>query len=539
MATAGQAHVGVNGLQSTHGGQPRGWVWVTCVALMVVSALALFPRIDGWQDTYSGRLLWAEDGPVFMAQAHSMGWRSLFEPYAGYLHLYPRSVAWLGEQFHLYYQPGIYFAGWLLGYLLSAFVLVRTARLHGAGWLLIGAMLVAIAFQPQNGEVLFTITNVQWVLGVSLFLIGISGLQVVRRYPWIDAGGMLVMSLTGPFSIFLVPVLGLKVMWFRDWNANKRLYLPVLIGAVVQLVYMVRSGRATEYDGVAPLGDFVETIVQVLTFGATDAGGYLAVAAFWGILLVGVWREEEALKKQYLLMFAAIVLLYAGVLYSVRISPLSAVVHGVGNRYSWIPYSILFFVAFVTVRGRWVMALLLAMALGAICAPRFQKMGNYDYGYLSLAKLTRWRALDIPINPGHVWAHGEPERPVPAEQMPFARFDFRVGLRTTMKQVGEFEFIFDGQEPTINFGDPVRCTGATDVAVEIDMTRVDDGPMQLFWNNVPGFVEERSIRRWYKEGKVHVVLGFPVTSDTLYLRLDPMDGPGKVMLHDVKAYCLR
>ena len=538
MATAGQAHVGVNSVQSTRGGQPRDWGRVICVVLMAVSALALFPRIDGWRDTYSGRLLWWEDGPVFMGQAQTLGWRSLLEPYAGYQHLYPRTVAWLGEQFHLLYRPGIYFAGWLLGYLLSAFVLLRTARLLGAGWFLIGAMLVAIAFQPQNGEVLFTITNVQWVLGVSLFLIGISGLQVVRGYPWIDAGFMLLMSLTGPFSIFLVPVLALKVMWFRDWNVNRRLYMPVLIGAVVQLVVMVRSGRATEYEGVAPFGDFVETITQVLTFGATDATGYLAVAVFWCVLLVGVWREEAALKKQYLLMFAAIVLLYAGVLYSVRISPLSAVVHGVGNRFSWIPYSILFFVAFVTVRGRWVMALLLAMALGAICAPRFQKMGNYDYGYLSLAKLTRWRAVDIPLNPGVFFVHGEPERPVPIEQMPLARFNFRSGLTTTMRQLGELEFVADGQEPTISFGDPVRCTGATDVVVEIDMTRVDEGPMQLFWNHEPGFVEKRSIRRWYKDGKVHVELGFPVTSDILYLRLDPMDGPGQVKLHDVKAYCL-
>ena len=203
-------------------------------------------------------------------------------------------------------------------------------------------------------------------------------------------------------------------------------------------------------------------------------------------------EKKQALKKQYLLMFAAIVLLYAGVLYSVRISPLSAVVHGVGNRYSWIPYSLLFFMAFGTVRGRWVMALLLMRSRWCvICVPRFQKMGNYDYGYLSLAKLARWRAVDIPVNPGNVLAHGEPAQPVPEGQMPFARFDFRAGLTTTMKPLGELEFITEGQEPTINFGDPVRCTGATDMVVEIDMTRVDEGPMQLFWNHVPGFVEER------------------------------------------------
>jgi hypothetical protein len=507
--------------------------------LMVVSVLALVPRIDGLRDIYSGRLLWAEDGPVFMGHAQALGWKSLFEPYAGYLHLYPRIVAWLGEQFHLYYRPGIYFAGWLLGYLFSAYVLARTARLHGWGWWLIGALLIAIAFQPQNGEVLFTITNVQWVLGVSLFLIGISGLRVARQRPWIDSALMLAMSLTGPFSIFLVPICMLKVLWFRDWNEHRRLYVPVLIGAVVQLVFMVNSGRATEYEGVAPLGDFFETVAQVLTFGATHAQGYLAVAVFWGILLMGVWKQEGERKKQYLLLFAAILLLYAAVLYSVRISPLSAVVHGVGNRYSWIPYSVLFFMAFGAVRGRWVMALMLVVALAVICVPRFQKMGNYDYGYLSLAKLSQWREIDIPINPGHVWAHGEPKRPVPEGQIPFARFDFKVGLKTTMAQTGELEFMADGQEPTIIFGDPVRCTGATDVVVEIDMTRDDEGPMQLFWNHEPGFVEERSIRRWYKDGKAHVELGFPVTSDTLYLRLDPMDGPGKVKLHDVKAYCLR
>ncbi|MGA2654651.1 MAG: hypothetical protein ABSF18_01560, partial [Gammaproteobacteria bacterium] len=37
--------------------------------------------------------LWAEDGQVFLTQALQMGLNSLWEPYAGYLHLYPRLFA--------------------------------------------------------------------------------------------------------------------------------------------------------------------------------------------------------------------------------------------------------------------------------------------------------------------------------------------------------------------------------------------------------------------------------------------------------------
>lgn len=42
--------------------------------------------------------LWAEDGSIFINQAHTLGLAALWQPYAGYLHLYPRLVALLANQ---------------------------------------------------------------------------------------------------------------------------------------------------------------------------------------------------------------------------------------------------------------------------------------------------------------------------------------------------------------------------------------------------------------------------------------------------------
>ena len=112
-----------------------------------------------------------------------------------------------------------------------------------AGWPLIGALMLAIGFQPQNGEVL--VHDHQCPVGAGCVAVRGRYFRTSAgsaAYPWIDAGLMLAMSLTGPFSIFLMPVLALKAMWFRDWTAHKRLYLPVLIGAFVQLMFMVSSG---------------------------------------------------------------------------------------------------------------------------------------------------------------------------------------------------------------------------------------------------------------------------------------------------------
>lgn len=507
--------------------------------LVLISLSALYLRIDGFRDIYSGRLLWAEDAPVFMGRAAAdSGLAMLFEPYAGYLHLYPRLVAWIGNLVPLAERPGIYFAGWLLVYVFVSYVVAKAARIQGMGWYAIGALLIAIACQPHNGEALFNITNAQWILGVALIFVVMTDLPPLPVHPLAGGVLLLVMALTGPFSIFLVPVMALKAAGLKDFAQRKTVYVPVALGAAVQLFFILRSGRATQFDGVAPLDHFLFTIAQVLCFGATTMIGYVAVAVFWCVLLIGLRQVEHLRRRPLLFLLAAVGLLYLGELYSVRISPLSSVAFSVGTRFTWIPYTTLFFVAFAVTHGRRVLRWLLVFALAGICVPLWQPMGNHDYGFRSLAKLSAWRAVDIPINPGFFTVHGKPEKSVSEEQMPFAIFPYRTSWVSTMSSIGDMEFVADTREPTIMFSAPAQCKKATDLVVALDITRNVEGPVQLFWNSVYFFSEKRSTRQWYKAGRVQIELGFPVKSETTYLRFDPMDGAGTVKIHDIKVYCL-
>lgn len=104
------------------------------------------------------RYLWAEDATIFISQAQSLGLASLWQPYAGYLHLYPRLVALLASQFPLIYTPALFFSGWLLAYIFAFSILIHRALQAGIAPLPLAILVFLISIQPNLGEVFFTIT---------------------------------------------------------------------------------------------------------------------------------------------------------------------------------------------------------------------------------------------------------------------------------------------------------------------------------------------------------------------------------------------
>lgn len=512
--------------------------------LVLWAAGLLYPRLDNLRDVYSGRLLWAEDVAVFMPQAESMGLAAIGDLYAGYMHLYPRLVAWIGSHFSLLDRPAVYFTGWMLAYLLMVWVLIRTARDQGWHWFSVAAMLAAVALQPQNGEVLFNITNAQWMLGVPLFLIAIWGTRLTRsKTPWLEVVLLLLMSFTGPFSAFLTPALLLRMVVQKDGRSCAWIYGPVFVGALAQALMIIVMGRATYLQGWAPVTDFVQTAWGVFSFGAHDLPTGLATAAFWGVLTYGVWSARHPVRFRYWLTLLAVATLYAGILYSVRPSPLSSIAFGIGNRFSWIPYTLLIFIAFDTTAHRPWRRLVLLAALAVICHTHFQKITNVDFGFRQLVKLSQWRKVEIPMNPpGMVGMSIGPASPVSPELWPLAKFSPWEGMQAHMlRPQGELSFVTEGSDPYIVFGTPAQCPGAGDIVVVIDMTRDVDGILQLYWleETATKFTERASIQRWHPDGRIQVELGLHLQSRSARLRLDPTAATGaSVQLHGIHVFCL-
>jgi hypothetical protein len=152
---------------------------------------------------------WAEDGLIFYLQAFETGQlKTIFAPYAGYLHLLPRLVAGVSTHLPLAYAPLLFNSVALLiqvlplGYILSDRFDSITIDLRLK--LLLASLYVLV---PPCFEIHVVLANSQWHLAPLVCLILMS--KAPRSY----AGKLLdyliiaVSSLTGPFTAFLVPAM--------------------------------------------------------------------------------------------------------------------------------------------------------------------------------------------------------------------------------------------------------------------------------------------------------------------------------------------
>ncbi len=140
---------------------------VPAVLFVAATALALFRvPVENWD------ILWAEDGQTFLTGAYGQGPGVVFQPYAGYLHLFPR----LATEFAVAVAPVgavstvMYVIGALLtaGVATSAYLFFRqridTVLVQLALWLQVAILPIA------GGEVADSIANSHWYLVFGAFL---------------------------------------------------------------------------------------------------------------------------------------------------------------------------------------------------------------------------------------------------------------------------------------------------------------------------------------------------------------------------------
>ena len=154
-------------------------------------------------DAFLHPQFWAEDGAVFFAQQHAHSWPLLFVPYAGYLHVIPRLVAWSATALPVVAAPTVYSAAALVLGAGGIAALRILGHLAVPFWLVLATVLLT----PTNDEVFGSLTNAQWLtqfvlLGTTLrWLLGEAPGAGWRRR--ITRTALLVtVGLSGPFCIF-------------------------------------------------------------------------------------------------------------------------------------------------------------------------------------------------------------------------------------------------------------------------------------------------------------------------------------------------
>lgn len=172
-------------------------IWFVCCFLACAGLLVLKSP-----DAFGNPQFWAEDALIFFRQQWNHEWPRLLLPYAAYLHLIPRVVAWMASFAPISLIPAIYSFTALIGASLSLGYMCWKLRSH---WVVI-VMAAGVFLTPTNGEVFGTLTNLQWFLQFSLLAACFLPATTMGLGGWAIRLLVLAIALTGPFSSLLILV---------------------------------------------------------------------------------------------------------------------------------------------------------------------------------------------------------------------------------------------------------------------------------------------------------------------------------------------
>lgn len=220
-------------------------------ASIAILLAILFYRMPG---RFISGYLWAEDATTFIADFAEFGWHSLLVPYAGYLHILPRlATGVVLTIFPLENVPYVLPLVCTFIYTIAVgFAAVAFSRFEGArSWIVVLAALSPFIV-PHGGEVFLTVTNLQWVVS-PFFALLLWDTFLLSRPTRFDAKVAVrliviaILSLTGPFSVFLAPLCVLAFFLTfksrpKSWPAAFSL-LILIIAALIQLTLM-RAGSS-------------------------------------------------------------------------------------------------------------------------------------------------------------------------------------------------------------------------------------------------------------------------------------------------------
>lgn len=274
------------------------------VLMFVVGILVALTRLpaDQWN------VLWAEDGNQFLMSAFRGDYlTNLFTPYAGYMHLVPRTaaqlVATLVPTSHLGLGMNVFGAMVWSAVALSAFVFTR-GRLQDPLRCLLWVLVLVLPIGSM--EVATNVSNSHWFLMFGLFmaLSARSGPGAAGVFRVVFASLLIVASaLSDPLSLAFAPFVLARVLLLPKLRENI-LSVVFAVAAVIQLIVVSGTERGRGDPQLSP-------VLQLTTY---------LVRVVWGDLLgqrAGTTLYDE-LGRHPVIALAGVVLIAISVLIVVR-----------------------------------------------------------------------------------------------------------------------------------------------------------------------------------------------------------------------------
>lgn len=336
-------------------------VWTAIVAGVATGALSIGRLLLG-NDSALSTIVWAEDG-LFPLCIRSHGLAPcLVEPYAGYLLVLPRLVAWPVSLFPFDSWPLVTnIAAALLAAVMAVLVVV-VLRAAGIGAVASGFVALLPVLVPIAGfEALNVYSSGQWLL-LYVAVLALSFPPEGRYRTWIYAVGVLVTGLTMPSAVVLFGVLAVQVLrhqipkrgalvtavalavglaaqvWAALTTAVPRVVKPSL-DSMLAWLHSLPGALMTLVPGQASL-----TASGTVSSTADGSWGWAGITFVIVVIALGAWlilRRDRIASGLGLVLLAALAL-----------GALPAVAGYANNRYFVIPI-VLWVAALVIALDRW------------------------------------------------------------------------------------------------------------------------------------------------------------------------------------------
>lgn len=354
---------------------------------------------------------WAEDGTIFFAQAFNFGMHSFFFTYAGYFHEIERVVAYFTVKFIPYKFAPLTF---LYSAVLCMFLTVSRCLSSRINIPFKSFLVLLIFLIPTYGEVYNGLLAVNWILAPILIFYIFYQKPSSGKVMIFDLILIFLVSLTGPFSLMVVPLYIWRWLDQRDRYSLLLLY-AVMIPAFCQLgalwmTHNVQFGDSNSGFWGNIGGRFFEDIFYYHIYHHSlnpIFSTFMALFLPFIVTFILIDNSEYKYFKYVLLYFWLANMLSL----QVRAGIESLIAHvAPGDRYDFIPILML---AWLIVLGlnsnglikKWVCLLLLVlMIFNGLVGGHYRDQAKYfvDLNWASWAIKIGKGPVEIPINPLHI-----------------------------------------------------------------------------------------------------------------------------------------
>jgi hypothetical protein len=536
----------------------------TFLFFSLIAVISLLIRLE--DINYLTESLWCEDSELLINQAYLFGLSSLWEPAAGYLHLYHRIIALISRLFPLQITPYIFVFGWILAFLLIVWVLVTRGKLAGIDRATSLLLILAISLQPNDGEVFLNLGQSFYILNIAfaMYLCLPSPNPPKINYLLLLA----LLSLSGPASEILALALLVRLLFLKDFHIRKFEYLTVWSCALIQLYFTLTLYADSEYQAASDfhVSDWIKPFLTFMIFGSSSNLVHIAAIFFWCVtvmfLCISLGNSAAAKNKEVEWFSPLAAIIIAGIMFfagMMRLGDEMLLMNPVDHesRYFVLPYALSFFASLCIVKRIPGLKSMVLLAIGLISGASFltldrpDRMGStglYGHENLQWIAFTKFQQvipnLMIPTNPPWaiwppVWfvkieneIRSNPSRAGESWEIPLDVV-YKKENNINLKNIKNGMYIVSEREsPAIFFASEDKCRESKYLGLEIDVWRSKPGWTRLYWGSGSGYSEKKSLNRFYPSGNVKMQFAMERESTDRYFKLELLRGVDRWRMQD-------